>query len=207
MFGSRLAVILLSTAALAVAADPQLDIGAMNAAGPPAQPTIATNASDQKVSYDTTYASAATAATQSAQAFDTQAGPTDGSTSGGSKVKRAACDPYWTGKGPVLSPDTASAFLACGPFAALASAAPTPTGHNLAFKNIQTENKALGYMGFSLLHSYDTNLCASKYNDIYGRTAFNSGEFLNLGLRTSSNWRRSLRALIFKESVAEGRSM
>ncbi|KAJ4408079.1 hypothetical protein N0V91_003427 [Didymella pomorum] len=173
MFGSRLAAIILSTAALAAAADPQLDIAAVADAGPPPQPTIATNAHDQTVPYDATSASAAAAATQSAQAFDTVA---DGSAVGsapGSKVKRAACDPQWTGKGPVPSPDTASAFLAYAPFASLASAAPTPTGYNLAFKNLQAENNALGYMGFTLLDTYDTNLCASKCNEIYGCNAFN----------------------------------
>ena len=66
MFGSKLVAILFSTAALAVAADPQLDIAAIDAAGPPPQPTIATNAPDQKVTYDATSASAAAAATQSA---------------------------------------------------------------------------------------------------------------------------------------------
>lgn len=173
MFGSRLAAIILSTAVLAAAADPQLDIAAVADAGPPPQPTIATNAHDQTVPYDATSASAAAAATQSAQAFDTVA---DGSAVGsapGSKVKRAACDPQWTGKGPVPSPDTASAFLAYAPFASLASAAPTPTGYNLAFKNLQAENNALGYMGFTLLDTYDTNLCASKCNEIYGCNAFN----------------------------------
>jgi hypothetical protein len=163
MFGSRLAAIILSTAALAAAADPQLDIAAVADAGPPPQPTIATNAHDQTVPYDATSASAAAAATQSAQAFDTVA---DGSAVGsapGSKVKRAACDPQWTGKGPVPSPDTASAFLAYAPFASLASAAPTPTGYNLAFKNLQAENNALGYMGFTLLDTYDIWLQRFQY--------------------------------------------
>ncbi|KAF1929530.1 uncharacterized protein M421DRAFT_59878 [Didymella exigua CBS 183.55] len=173
MFGPKLVTLLLSAAALAVAAGPQLDIAAIEAAGPPPQPTIATNAHDQKVSYDATSASAAAAATQSAQAFDTQTGPADGSTSDGSKVKRAVCDPQWTGKGPVPSPDTASAFLAYGPFASSANAAPTPTGYNLAFKNLQAGNNALGYMGFTLLDTYDTDLCASKCNEIYGCSAFN----------------------------------
>lgn len=187
MFGTKLAAILLSTIALVAAADPQLDIAAIDAAGPPPQPTIATNAPGQKVSYDATSASAAAAATQSAQAFDTEADPASGSTAGGSKVKRAACDPQWTGKGPVPNPDTASAFLAYAPFASAASAAPTPTGYNLAFKNLQAENNALGYMGFTLLDSYDTKLCASKCNEIYGCNAFNIGKLSISPPRTSSN--------------------
>lgn len=175
MFGSKLAAILLSTATLAVAAGPQLDIAVIEAAGSPPQPTIAMNAHDQKVSYDAASASVAAAATQSAQAFDTGADPIGGSTSGVFKVKRAACDPQLTGKGPVPSPDTASAFLAYGPFASSANSAPTPTGYNLAFKNLQAENNALGYLGYTLLDTYDTNLCASKCNEIYGCNAFNIG--------------------------------
>ena len=177
MLGSKLTAILLSGAALAVAADPQLDIAAVAEAGLPPQPSIAINAPAQTVTYDATSASAAAAATQSAQAFDTEVGNSPGLTNG-SKMKRAACDPQWTGKGPIPSPDTASAFLAYGPFASSASAAPTPNGYSLAFKNLQAENNALGYMGFTLLDTYDTQLCAKKCDAIYGCNAFNIGELI-----------------------------
>ena len=174
MFGSKLVALLLSGAALAASTDPQLDIAAVAEAGSPPQPSIAVNAPAQTVTYDATSASAAAAATQSAQAFDTEVGK-DGSTNG-SKMKRAACDPQWTGKGPIPNPDTASAFLAYGPFASAASSAPVPTGYNLAFKDLKAENNALGYMGFTLLDTYDTQLCAKKCDAIYGCNAFNIGK-------------------------------
>ncbi|KAF3038829.1 hypothetical protein E8E12_006552 [Didymella heteroderae] len=79
----------------------------------------------------------------------------------------------WTAKGLLPSSDTASAFLACAPFVSSVSAAPTPTGYSLTFKNLQAENNTLGYMGFTLFDTYDTDLCVSKCNKTYGCIAFN----------------------------------
>lgn len=73
---------------------PQLDIAAIAQAGPPPEPSIAINVPEQKVSYDAPAAESAAAAQQSSATTSTAA----------TKVKRAACDPQWTGKGPVPSP-------------------------------------------------------------------------------------------------------
>lgn len=81
------------------------------------------------------------------------------------------------GAGPVPSPDNASAFLAFSSFSQAALAAPTPTNYVAAFINLQAENNAAGYMGYTLLDSYDTNLCASKCSAIQDCNAFNIGEF------------------------------
>ena len=73
---------------------PQLDIAAIAQAGPPPEPSIAINVPEQKVTYDGPAVESAAAAQQSSAATST----------GATKVKRAACDPQWTGKGSVPSP-------------------------------------------------------------------------------------------------------
>jgi hypothetical protein len=88
-------------------------------------------------------------------------------------LARSACDPQPTGAGPVPSPDTASAFMALSAFAATASAAPVPSGYTQTFKNLQGSSQAYGYMGFTLLDSYDTETCAAKCNSITGCVGIN----------------------------------
>lgn len=119
------------------------------------------------MTYDPNQASAAAAASQSAQAADDADGDSP------AKVKRAPCDPQQTGAGPVPSPDTAANFKSYPAFSLSASAAPVPTGYDQVFRNLDGENNALGYMGFTLMDSYDTLLCANKCNAIYGCTSFN----------------------------------
>jgi len=78
-----------------------------------------------------------------------------------------------TGAGPVPSPDTASAFLADAAISSIAVNAPTPSGYVSAFTNLQAENSAYGYMGYTLLSSYDTAACAAQCNTITGCQAIN----------------------------------
>ncbi|KAK8036389.1 hypothetical protein PG991_001526 [Apiospora marii] len=88
-------------------------------------------------------------------------------------IKRSPCQTQPAGAGPVPSPDTASAFLSYAGFAAQASAAPVPSGYNLAFSNLAASSSAYGYMGYTTLQTYDTALCASKCNAITGCSAIN----------------------------------
>ncbi|PNS21939.1 hypothetical protein CAC42_537 [Sphaceloma murrayae] len=89
-------------------------------------------------------------------------------------AKRAACATQPAGvSGYSYSPDAASAFTAATSFAAAASAAPTPSGYNVAFTNRNGSNNAYGYMGYTNLPKYDTELCASKCNAIFGCQAIN----------------------------------
>ncbi|KAK7968634.1 hypothetical protein PG988_007707 [Apiospora saccharicola] len=88
-------------------------------------------------------------------------------------IKRSPCQTQPAGAGPVPSPDTASAFLGNGYFASQASAAPVPTGYNLAFTNLAASTSAYGYMGYTTLQTYDTALCAKKCNAITGCSAIN----------------------------------
>ncbi|KAG9653644.1 glycoside hydrolase, partial [Aureobasidium melanogenum] len=93
--------------------------------------------------------------------------------------KRSACAAQPTGVtgayGPPEDPeaDTVAAFTANAAFAAAASSAPTPSGYSNTFTNLNASNNAYGYMGYTTLNSYDTNLCASKCNAINGCMSFN----------------------------------
>ena len=89
-----------STFAQSGTTEPQFDVAAIAAAGPPPEPSIAINVPSQTVHFDAVAVEHSAAAEQSAAAQD----------SGSSKVKRAACDPQILGKGPVPSPDTDQAF-------------------------------------------------------------------------------------------------
>lgn len=109
---------------------PQLDIAAVAAAGPPPSPVIATNVPAQTIIYDSAEAQQEAAAEQSEHPA--------------TKVKRAACDPQWVGKGPVPDPDTDEAFLNFADFASAANSAPTPAGYVNTFKNLKAMNNALG---------------------------------------------------------------
>jgi hypothetical protein len=94
-------------------------------------------------------------------------------------AKRSACATQPTGvasyspRGTGTSSDNPSSFLANTAFQAAATNAPTPSGYDNTFANLQSSNNAYGYMGFTALNSYDTNLCASKCNAINGCMAFN----------------------------------
>ena len=71
------------------------------------------------------------------------------------------------------SPDTPEAFAANPYFASVATAAPTPTGYVQTFSNLNGSNNAYGYMGYTVLNSYDTLLCSQKCDAIDGCASFN----------------------------------
>ncbi|KAL9134899.1 MAG: hypothetical protein Q9175_003921 [Cornicularia normoerica] len=83
------------------------------------------------------------------------------------------CSPYPTGSGPVPSPDTVDAFESFPTFAAMATAAPTPDGYEVAFINWNASLTASDYMGLFTLTSYDTLGCASQCDQASGCQAFN----------------------------------
>ncbi|THX48054.1 hypothetical protein D6D06_09315 [Aureobasidium pullulans] len=69
--------------------------------------------------------------------------------------------------------DNAANFLANNYYSSVASAAPTPTGYNMAFVNQQASNNAFGYMGFSSLDTYDVATCASRCTAMNGCVSIN----------------------------------
>lgn len=71
-------------------------------------------------------------------------------------ARRADCAalPKVTNDAPAYSPDAASAFLAQTAFAATASAAPTPSGYDVAFIGMNASSQAYGYLGFINLPTY-----------------------------------------------------
>ncbi|KAF2171165.1 hypothetical protein M409DRAFT_50643 [Zasmidium cellare ATCC 36951] len=139
----------------------QVDIAAVASAGPPPQPRVQTNVPSQTVKYDHVAAETAAAAEQSAEANEPDV------------QRRDACDPQWLGHGPIPTPDTAEAFVSYASFSSAALAAPTPTGYTNTFKDLNAMNNALGYMGFTLLDTYDVTACSQKCDAIDGCAAFN----------------------------------
>jgi hypothetical protein len=105
------------------------------------------------------------------------ANPTDGFPLNSALAKRAAspttCQAQPTGAGAVPSDDSATGFLSYSPFSTSAAAAPTPSGYVNTFTNLQASNNAFGYMGYTILQSYDTQSCADKCTKIDGCQAFN----------------------------------
>ncbi|KAM0143024.1 hypothetical protein ACHAO1_000858 [Botrytis cinerea] len=91
------------------------------------------------------------------------------------KIKRTACQAQPAGAtgAPAYTPDSPSAFLGNPGFSDAASAASTPAGYTQSFRNLKASNNAYGYMGFTTLETYDSELCASKCSDINGCMAFN----------------------------------
>ncbi|TGO20685.1 hypothetical protein BPAE_0274g00050 [Botrytis paeoniae] len=91
------------------------------------------------------------------------------------KVKRTACQAQPAGAtgAPAYASDSPSDFLANPVFSDAASAASTPAGYTQSFQNLKASNKAYGYMGFTTLENYDSELCASKCSAINGCMAFN----------------------------------
>ncbi|THX78795.1 hypothetical protein D6D05_05226 [Aureobasidium pullulans] len=69
--------------------------------------------------------------------------------------------------------DNAANFLANNYYSSVASAAPTPSGYNMAFVNQQASNNAFGYMGFSVLDTYDVATCASRCTALNGCVSIN----------------------------------
>lgn len=66
----------------------------------------------------------------------------------------------------------ASAFVSYAPFAAAASAAPTPSGYVNIFTNENTYCNAEGGLGFTTLDTYDSELCATLCDSVEDCAAF-----------------------------------
>ncbi|KAK7949322.1 uncharacterized protein PG986_010208 [Apiospora aurea] len=85
----------------------------------------------------------------------------------------APCAPQPTGYGPVPSPDTADSFLAYSASSAAANNAPVPSNYARTFVNTQGSSSSYGYLGFTVLKSYDPVACASQCDTINGCSAIN----------------------------------
>jgi hypothetical protein len=102
----------------------------------------------------------------------------NGGISGGALVNMptlaaSLCVAQPTGISHTSSPDSDQNFLADQYYSNIASAASPPTGYTEAFKNLQASNNAMGYLGFSLMSSYDTSVCAARCDKVNGCQAIN----------------------------------
>lgn len=88
-------------------------------------------------------------------------------------VRRGTCAAQAAGSGPVPSTDSAAAFMADPDFAQAANSAITPAGYVNTFTNQGASNNAYGYMGYTVLTSYDVAGCSAKCDAINGCAAFN----------------------------------
>ena len=137
-------------------------IDAMDPVPTPDIPIVSAAAAQTTVSY-------APAVAASSVSSAILADPTDTSL----KVKRAIDNSGCAASAVPSSSDTDSAFLANPTQTDAAKAASTPTGYTQSFSNLQGSSNAYGYMGYSLLTSYDTATCATRCNKIKGCSAFN----------------------------------
>ncbi|KAF2225585.1 hypothetical protein BDZ85DRAFT_174551, partial [Elsinoe ampelina] len=85
----------------------------------------------------------------------------------------ATCVPQPRGSGPVPTVDTPEDFLNETRFSTAANSADTPAGYVNTFTNLQASNNAYGYMGYTLLPTYNTTLCGAKCTSIPGCQSFN----------------------------------
>lgn len=168
----RSATLFAALAAAAGSLAQSIDWDVVDSAPPPPTSAPAPGATAQSVTYNQAAATQSVAAAIGADPLPQDPQPTV-SIPVQALSKRGNCAVQPVGAGPVPTPDTASAFLAYPSFAASASAAPTPSGYYNSFTNLQASNNAYGYMGFTTLKTYDTDLCASKCNAITGCSAFN----------------------------------
>ncbi|KAI0416359.1 hypothetical protein F5X98DRAFT_388110 [Xylaria grammica] len=89
------------------------------------------------------------------------------------EVIKRSCEPQTLGYGPSPDIDTATAFLSFSAFSEAAESATTPDGYSLNYRNLNASSNAYGYLGFTLLESYDTQTCAAKCKGINGCRSFN----------------------------------
>ncbi|PNS19067.1 hypothetical protein CAC42_1803 [Sphaceloma murrayae] len=87
--------------------------------------------------------------------------------------KRKACEPQPLGAGPVSTPDDVRTFAKNPFYANAALSAETPEGYNVSFTNWNASNQAYGYLGYHLLDTYNTSVCASRCDSIEDCLAFN----------------------------------
>ncbi|KEQ57716.1 uncharacterized protein M437DRAFT_31513, partial [Aureobasidium melanogenum CBS 110374] len=78
-----------------------------------------------------------------------------------------------TGISYTSTPDSDTAFLADKYYSDAAAAAQAPAGYTEAFKNLNASNNALGYLGFSLMSSYNPSVCAARCDKVNGCQAIN----------------------------------
>lgn len=91
------------------------------------------------------------------------------------RVKRGACDPEPTvaNKYNLGSLSDPASFAADSTISYIASQATAPSGYTQSFVNLAGSSQAYGYMGYYLLDTYSTDLCAAKCNAATGCLAFN----------------------------------
>lgn len=173
----KTAIIAAALAAVARAQD--IDWDSWDSAPKPTPTSAPVGGGSEVVPYDNKAAAASAAADITADLTDADASPQRlrrnviADNGFHANIKRGPCQTQPAGAGPVPSPDTASAFLSYADFASQASAAPVPSGYNLAFSNLAASSSAYGYMGYTTLQTYDTALCAKKCNAITGCSAIN----------------------------------
>lgn len=131
-------------------------IDALDAIPTPTQPIVNAAAHASTVSY--TPSAAASAVSASIAASGTS-----------SADKRSIVE---RGIAPT-SPDTDVAFLADTRYSSAAGSASTPSGYTQTFQNLNASSNAYGYMGYTVLNSYDSGLCGSKCDAIDGCASFN----------------------------------
>jgi hypothetical protein len=78
------------------------------------------------------------------------------------RAQNGTCTNLPLGKGPTISPDTATAFSGSKELAASANDAPTPANYTRSFNNLNASSTGDNYLGYIELESYDTNACASN---------------------------------------------
>jgi hypothetical protein len=157
------ATLLLGLAVVGNASPMPQEISYAAVASPIPSPTISVGVASQVVTYNPKAAASQVSAALSSSHLPQKI----------NKRTNGNCAVQPVGAGPVPTPDTPAAFEAYQPFAATASSAPTPSGYNLAFTNINASNNANGYMGFTTLQTYDTAGCAAQCNAITGCSAIN----------------------------------
>lgn len=151
--------------------EPQLiNLASVAAQGAPPQPTITIGATRVVVTFDPTKAASSVAASITAEPVTAAKRDLTYEVLG---RRQADCASLASGYGPVVSPDSPSAFTANTAMAAAASSAPIPKGYVQTFQNLQASNNANGYLGYTTMKTYDTQACASMCDVMNGCAAVN----------------------------------
>lgn len=88
-------------------------------------------------------------------------------------LMKRVCASQAAGAGPTPDPDTAAAFLEFSEFTTSAKNAETPAGYIKTYTDLHASSNAHGYLGYTLLGSYDASACASQCNERDGCESFN----------------------------------
>ena len=170
-------VALLAGAVIATPVPQAIDWDAVDELDPVPQPTIPiVNAAAAQTTI-TFSASAAASSVASA----VMASPTDTSLKMVKRVDDSSCAVQ------PGSDDTAENFLSNTEFSNDAKNAPVPDGYSLVYSNqVGSSQGVYGYMGYSVLATYDTASCASQCNAIVGCSAINICTFIILSITFAS---------------------